>query len=147
MVPTEDALEQWVLEILQELGWTPVHGPEIAPGELGAERADYREVILTGRLRSAVARLNPNLPPDAVADVVRTAQRTESPLIETENWNAYRYLIQGVPVEYRDDWSIGRSPRTTTLRRSTSSASKGRRGRDVPTSCCSSTACHWPSSS
>ena len=33
MVPTEDALERWVLEILQELGWTPVHGPDIAPGE------------------------------------------------------------------------------------------------------------------
>ena len=26
-------LEQWVLEILAELGWTPVHGPDIAPGE------------------------------------------------------------------------------------------------------------------
>lgn len=102
MVPTEDALEQWVLEILHELGWTPVHGPDIAPGELGAERTDYREVILTGRLASAVARLNPDLPPDAVADVVRSVQRTESPLIETENWNAYRHLIQGVPVEYRD---------------------------------------------
>lgn len=102
MVPTEDALEQWVLEILQELGWTPVHGPDIAPGELGAERADYREVVLNGRLASAVARLNPDLPPDAVAEVVRTVKRTESPLIETENWNAYRHLIQGVPVEYRD---------------------------------------------
>lgn len=102
MVPTEDALEQWVLEILQEFGWTPVHGPDIAPGELGAERADYREVVLNGRLASAVARLNPDLPPDAVADVVRTVKRAESPLIETENWNAYRHLIQGVPVEYRD---------------------------------------------
>jgi type I restriction enzyme R subunit len=102
MVPTEDALEQWVLEILQELGWTPVHGPDIAPGELGAERADYREVVLSGRLAYAIARLNPDLPPDAVADVVRTVQRTESPLIETENWNTYRHLIQGVPVEYRD---------------------------------------------
>ena len=102
MVPTEDALERWVLEILQELGWTPVHGPDIAPGELGAERADYREVVLNGRLASAVARLNPVLPPVAVADVVRSVQRTESPLIETENWNAYRHLIQGVPVEYRD---------------------------------------------
>jgi type I restriction enzyme R subunit len=78
---------------------------------LSAERTDYREVILTGRLMSAVARLNPDLPPDAVADVVRTVQRTESPLIESENWNAYRYLIQGVPVDYRDVNGTARSDR------------------------------------
>ena len=45
-IPTEDALEQWVLEIMAELGWTPVHGPDIAPGEPGAERGDYRETVL-----------------------------------------------------------------------------------------------------
>jgi type I restriction enzyme R subunit len=91
-----------VLEILDELGWSHVYGPDIAPGELNAERDDYRDVVLVGRLSDAVTRLNPDLPADAVADVVRTVQRAESPLIESENWNAYRYLIQGVPVEYRD---------------------------------------------
>ncbi|MET9317249.1 type I restriction endonuclease subunit R [Kribbella sp. NPDC003505] len=110
-VPTEDALEQWVLQILTELGWTPVYGPDIAPGEPGAERDDYREVVLNERLSAAVRRLNPRLTTDAVADVVRTVQRAESPLIETENWHAYRYLIQGVPVEYRDDGGELRSDR------------------------------------
>src|SRR5215211_8689704 len=100
--PTEDALEQWVLKILDELGWTPIHGPNIAPGELGAERVDYRETVLAGRLRAAVAALNPHLPGAAVHDVVRTVQRAESPVIESENWRAYRFLIGGVPVEYRD---------------------------------------------
>ncbi len=109
--PTEDELERWVLEILSELGWTHVYGPDIAPGEPGAERRDYRDVVLTGRLSSAVAKLNPQLPPDAVADVVSTALRAESPLIETENWNGYRYLIQGVPVEYRDEQGALRSDR------------------------------------
>lgn len=101
-IPTEDALERWVLEILAELGWTPVHGPDIAPGESAAERDDYREIVLIGRLSAAIARLNPDLPAEAVDDVVRTVLRAESPLLETENWNAYRYLIQGVPVDYRD---------------------------------------------
>ena len=101
-IPTEDALEQWVLEILAELGWAPVHGPDIAPGEPAAERGDYRETVLEGRLRAAVASLNPDLPADAIDDVVRTVQRAESPVIESENWRAYRFLIEGVPVEYRD---------------------------------------------
>lgn len=109
--PTEDALERWVLEILDELGWAHVYGPEIAPGEPSAERDDYRDVVLDGRLTAAVGRLNPRLPADAVADVVLTVQRVESPLIESENWNAYRYLIQGVPVEYRDESGRLRSDR------------------------------------
>ena len=109
--PTEDELERWVLEILTELGWSHVYGPDIAPGEPGAERRDYRDVVLTVRLTSAVAKLNPQLPPDAVADVVRTVLRAESPLVETENWNAYRYLIQGVPVDYRDEQGALRSDR------------------------------------
>jgi type I restriction enzyme R subunit len=100
--PTEDALERWVLEMLAALGWSHTYGPDIAPGEPGAERDDYRDVVLDGRLSAAVRRLNAHLPAEAVAEVVRTVQRAESPLIETENWNAYRYLIQGVPVEYRD---------------------------------------------
>lgn len=109
--PTEDALEQWVLEILTELGWTHVYGPTIAPGEPAAEREDYRESILEGRLAEAVARLNPKLPSDAVAEIVRTVKRVESPLIESENWTAYRYLIQGVPVQYRDPEGQLRSDR------------------------------------
>lgn len=115
MVPTEDALEQWVLQILEELGWTPVYGPDIAPGEPGAERTDYRDVVLDGRLRSAVQRLNPDLPVDAVNDVVQTVKRAESPLIESENWNAYRYLIKGVPVDYRDADGEPRSDRAWLL--------------------------------
>lgn len=99
---TEDHLEQWVLEILGELGWPHVYGPNIAPGEPDAERADYRDTILQGRLIDAVTRLNPELPPEAVADVVSTVRRTESPAIESENWRAYRHLIHGVPIEFKD---------------------------------------------
>ena len=101
-IPTEDELEQWVLEILAELGWTPTHGLDIAPGEPAAERVDYRETVLAGRLRAAVAALNPDLPAAAVDDTVRMVQKVESPVIESENWRAYRFLIEGVPVEYRD---------------------------------------------
>jgi type I restriction enzyme R subunit len=99
---TEDALEQWVLEMLAELGWQTVYGPDIAPGELPAERDDYREVILERRLAAAVADLNPDLPVDAVADVVATVRRTESPAVESENWRAYEFLTKGVSVEYHD---------------------------------------------
>lgn len=108
---TEDDLEQIVLSDLAELGWANVHGPGIAPGEPHAERSDYRDTILEGRVAAAVTRLNPELPSSAIQDVVSTVKRAESPLVETENWRAYKYLIEGVPVEYRDAEGILRTVR------------------------------------
>ena len=97
----EAGLEDVVLDLLGDLGWSTVHGPEIAPGEPRSERSDYQEVVLTDRLRSAVARLNPGLPSDAVDQVVKTALRPESQVLASENWRTYRLLVEGVPVEYR----------------------------------------------
>ena len=111
MIPTEDAFEAWVLKMLADLGWPHVFGPDIEPGMHHAERTDFREVILAGRLSDVVRRLNAQLPESAVADVVATCRRTESPVVESENWNAYRYLTQGVPVEYRDESGQTRNDR------------------------------------
>jgi type I restriction enzyme, R subunit len=108
---TEDSLEQWVLEMLAEMGWLTVHGPDIAPGEPATERSDYREVILEGRLAAAVSDLNPDLPADAIADVLASVRRAESPVVESENWRAYRLLIEGVPVEFHDADGVLRSAR------------------------------------
>jgi type I restriction enzyme R subunit len=99
---TEDGLEKLVIEWLVELGWQHAFGPDIAPDVPGAERADYRDVVLERRVAAAVRRLNPGLTEQAVADVITAVKRAESPLIESENWNAYRLLIDGVAVEYRD---------------------------------------------
>jgi type I restriction enzyme R subunit len=103
----ETGLEAVVLALLGELGWAVSHGPDIAPGEHAAEREDYREVVLVGRLRDALVRLNPALPPHAIDDVVKTALRPVSQVSETENWRAYRLLVEGVPVDFRgSDGSI-----------------------------------------
>lgn len=101
MVPTESDLEHLLLDYLRPLGWSVVHGPNIAPGEIEAERGDYRDVVLNGRLRGAVVRLNPGLPVDAVDEVVKTVLRAESQSVLLENWRAYRLLTQGVPVQFR----------------------------------------------
>jgi hypothetical protein len=38
---TESVVEQATLAWLESLGWSVTHGLQIAPGEPGAERADY----------------------------------------------------------------------------------------------------------
>ena len=99
---TEANLEGLLLEFLAEEGWRVIYGPSIAPGEPGAERSDYRDAVLVGRLRSAIARLNPSLPTDAVGAAVKAVLRAESQVVMSENWRGYQLLTQGVPVEYRN---------------------------------------------
>ena len=55
------------MEHLAELGWFPVNGKQIAKGS--GERESWDELIIPGRLRDAIARINPKLPPSAVDEV------------------------------------------------------------------------------
>ncbi len=56
---TENHLEQLALTWFQEVGWSCLPGPTIAPDTVASERADYGVVVLKARLAAAVARLNP----------------------------------------------------------------------------------------
>lgn len=96
----EAGLEEYALDIFRDLGWRVMHGPDVAPGMPGAERDDYREVVLVDRLRSAISRLNAHLPVDAVEEAVKAVMRAESQSVFQENWHAYQLLKFGVPVEY-----------------------------------------------
>ncbi|HKY23419.1 MAG TPA: type I restriction endonuclease subunit R, partial [Vicinamibacterales bacterium] len=104
---TESVVEQAALAWLESLGWTVANGPEIAPGQLGAERTDYGQVLLTERLRQALARLNAALPPEALDDAFRSLTRLEGATFEARNRAFHRLLVDGVTVEYRrSDGSI-----------------------------------------
>ena len=61
----ESIVEQAALAWLSTLGYTVLDGFSIAPGAPYAERQDYAQVVLHDRLRQALARLNPGLPPPA----------------------------------------------------------------------------------
>jgi len=98
---TESVVEDAALAWLDSLGWTVKHGPDVAPGELAAERSDYGQVVLAERVRQALARLNPALPPEALEDAFRKLTRPEGPTLETRNRALHRLLVDGVPVEYR----------------------------------------------
>ncbi len=95
----ESAVEEVCLDYFASLAWDVLYGPEIAPGEPRAERASYRDALLESRVRSAVERLNPQLSPTEVSDVVATFRRPESVDLKAENWRTYAMLTRGVPVE------------------------------------------------
>jgi type I restriction enzyme R subunit len=97
----ESIVEQAALAWLAGLGWSVKYGPEIAPGELFAERGDYGEVVLAQRLRDALARLNPGFPAEALEDAFRKLTRADAPSILERNRAVHRMLVDGVTVEYR----------------------------------------------
>jgi hypothetical protein len=57
---TESVVEDAALALLESLGYAVLQGPEVAVGMPGAERGDpnYRDVVLEGRLATALVRLN-----------------------------------------------------------------------------------------
>jgi len=98
---TASTIEQAALAWLESVGWRVRHGPEIAPGEPGAERGDYGQVVLERRLRDGLGRLNPDLPAEALDDAFRKLTRPEGADLPARNRAAHRLLVDGVTVEYR----------------------------------------------
>ena len=99
---TESAVEQAALAWLEGLNWSVAHGPDIAPDALAAERSDYGQVLLEQRLRDSLARLNPDLPADALGDALRRLTRPEGSTLEARNRVFHRLLVDGVTVEYHE---------------------------------------------
>ncbi len=98
---TESTVESAALAWLKSLGWQTRHGAEMAPDELFAERQDYGRVVLEQRLRDALARLNPDLPTEALQDAFRKLTSPEGATLEQRNRALHRMLVDGVTVEYR----------------------------------------------
>ncbi|MDF0666330.1 MAG: HsdR family type I site-specific deoxyribonuclease [Nitrospira sp.] len=100
---TESVVEDAALSWFEVLGYRVLHGPDIAAGEPAAERSDpnYRDVVLEGRLRQALVRLNPDLPSEALEDAFRKLTRMDASLLVERNRAVHRLLVDGITVEYR----------------------------------------------
>ncbi len=100
---TEDQLEQEALAWLADVGYTVLHGPDIAPDGDHPERADYLQVLLPFRLREAITRLNPNIPTHAREDAIHQVLNLGIPSQLSANRHFHKLLVNGVPVEYQKD--------------------------------------------
>jgi type I restriction enzyme R subunit len=103
---SENALvEQPAIGLLKELGWEAAdcYYETFGPGgTLGRE--DRSEVLLYARLRPALAKLNPGLPPEALDQAVQELSRDRSLMsLVNANREVYNLLKDGVKVTFRDD--------------------------------------------
>jgi type I restriction enzyme R subunit len=97
----ESVVEDAALSWFDELGYGIGHGPEIAPGEGAAERQSFSDVVLVGRLRDAIDRINPDIPTEAREEALRKILRVGTPSLVGSNRAFHRMLRDGVEVEYR----------------------------------------------
>lgn len=109
----ENTVELAALEYFAELGYHTLHGTDLAPGGMAAERDSYEEVFLWGRLRDAIRLLNPGVDTETVAETVKRVRRAESQSAIDENFRIHNLITEGVPVEQR---GADRILRTKTIR-------------------------------
>ena len=98
---SESVVEQATLDWFRGLGYDVVGGPDMPPGP-HALRESYADTIFPSVVRGALARLNPNLPAEALDDAFRKLTRPEGPSPEARNRAFHRLAVDGVTVEYRD---------------------------------------------
>lgn len=103
MTALESIVEEAAIAWLAELGWQHVPGPVLAPDGEAPERDSYRAVILEGRLRRALSRVNDHLPPEALDEVVRAVTRLDSPSLEERNHAFHQFVREGIAVRVRKE--------------------------------------------
>jgi type I restriction enzyme R subunit len=103
----EEAILEWFAE---DLGYSVAFGPDIACDGEKPERKNYSEVVLAGRLRSAIARINPNIPAEVQESVVEKIVGIPwaKPSSIEVNQLFHKFLVEGVDVVYIDDQGLSR---------------------------------------
>ena len=102
---SEDQLvEQPAITLLAELGWQTISALEEVLGPhstLGRETK--AESVLLLRLRAALCRLNPTLPPEALSTAIDELARDRSAMsLVAANREVYGLLKEGIPVSVPD---------------------------------------------
>ncbi len=98
---TESEIESFTIDLLESQGYRYVYGPTIAPDSDTPERTAFEEVLLLDRLRNAVARVNPAVPPDAREDAIKKIRRLVSSDLIANNEAFHRMLTEGINVTYQ----------------------------------------------
>ena len=95
------AIEQPAIQLFDSLGWDTANlYHEWANGKSTEGRESEKQVVLEKRLRTALERLNPELPPDAIIKVIEEVTQDRSRMVPVNaNQELWRLLREGVKVK------------------------------------------------
>ncbi|WP_116087780.1 type I restriction endonuclease subunit R [Tropicimonas sp. IMCC34011] len=109
MTPTDQAhdygedaaVEQPAIQLFADLGWETVNlYHEWANGKSTEGRESAKQVVLEGRLRTALERLNPELPGSAITQVIEEITLDRARMVPANaNHELWRLLREGVKVK------------------------------------------------
>ena len=103
---TEAMLEEAAIEILESLGYDYAFGPDISLGGDYEERKDYREVILSHRVKDALFKINRDIPREALDDAYRQLITFNSPMLEENNRYFHQLMTEGIEVSFNEGGQI-----------------------------------------
>jgi len=92
----ESDVEKMTIELLEQQGYV-----YLSSEEQEAERGGLSEVVFRNRLKTAIDKLNPNIPENAKEQALREVLNLSSQSLIENNEVFHRMLIDGVRVEYQ----------------------------------------------
>ncbi|MDE8345814.1 MAG: type I restriction endonuclease subunit R [Acidocella sp.] len=105
---TENHVEEAALIWLRDIGYECVNGARVDPDNADRERTSYDIVYFADRFRSAIERLNPNVPMEILDEVLTKIVQSETPFLLEENRRLHRYFTEGLTLEVRrPDGTLG----------------------------------------
>lgn len=91
----EEAYENALIELFQNMGWEHVYGPEV-------ER-DVRSPLYDSVLEDSIRRLNPNAPAQAISEALLKLRHFENAELKKKNAVFMEYLQNGIEVSYHQN--------------------------------------------
>ena len=91
----EEAYENALIELFQNMGWQHVYGPEV-------ER-DWRSPLYDSVLEDSLRRLNPTAPQQALSEALQKLRNFENAELAKKNALFMDYLQNGIEVSYSAD--------------------------------------------
>lgn len=89
---TEADYENSIIELFQNMGYMHVYGPDVD--------RDFYSPLYDDELESALVRLNPNMPSDAISDALYKLKNFENADLVQKNEVFMDYLQHGIEVRY-----------------------------------------------
>ena len=97
----ENVVEEAARGYFRNLGYETKFGPDIAPNGEEKERENWNDVVIAGRLKAAIGRINTHLTADGREDALRKILRSDTPSLILSNRRFHEFFANGVDVETR----------------------------------------------
>lgn len=92
---SEEAYENSIIELFEELGYTHVYGPDV-------ETRDFTSPLYEPVLTNALHQINPNLPDEAINEALFKLKNFENAELTQKNAVFMDYLQNGITVRYTE---------------------------------------------